>query len=106
MLFNTHPTATSKELASIINGSRNHPSAVISDEVEHSKAVAPAGGWTVFVIPITAEATPTERAPAIQRRDSKCGLYWKSLVMLIPTVADKICPKTAQRGCERGDSIV
>jgi hypothetical protein len=90
MLFNTHPTATSKELPSIINGSRNQPNAVISGEVEHSKAVAPAGGWTVFVIPITAEAAPTERAPATQRRDSKCGLCWKSLVMPIPIVADNI----------------
>jgi hypothetical protein len=105
ILFNTHPTATNSELPSIISGSRNQPKAVISGDVAHNNAVAPAGGWIVFVMPMTAEATPTESAPAIQRRDSKCELCWNSFVMQMPIVAENIWPRTALRGWERGDSI-
>ena len=63
MLFNIHPTATSNELPSNIRGNRNQPNAVICGDVEHNSTVAPAGGWTVWVTPMTAEATPTDRAP-------------------------------------------
>ena len=87
-------------------GIKSHPSDVIVGSVAQSSAVAPAGGCTVFVMPITADATPTESAPATHRSDSKCGERWNSLVMLMPMVAEKIWPNRVLRGCARGESIV
>ena len=87
-------------------GIMSHPSDVIVGSVAQRSAVAPAGGCTVFVMPITADATPTESAPATHRSDSKCGERWNSLVMLMPMVAEKIWPNRVLRGCARGESIV
>ena len=68
--------------------------------------MAPAGGWTVLVIPMKADDSPTASAPAIQRRFSKLELDWKSFVMPTPIMVEKSCPKMTLRGCARGESIV
>ena len=57
-------------------------------------------------MPMTAEARPQDRAPASQRRESKCGERLKSLVVITPTRAERKWPRTELRGWARGDSIV
>ena len=106
MLFTRQAIATRRTLPSRTKGIRNHPISVISGDVAANKAVAPAGGWIVLVKPITAEATPTERAPANHRRFSKSRLSSNSFVMPTPMMEANSWPKIAFRGWERGESIV
>lgn len=56
--------------------------------------------------PMSAEARPTDKAPAIQRRDSKCGDNAKSFVMPTPIMAEKNWPPMILRGWASGESIV
>ncbi len=79
---------------------------MISGVVAARSAVAPAGGWIVFVIPMKADVRPTERAPAIQRRFSKFGFSWKSFVMPTPVMDAKTWPRIAFLGWASGESIV
>lgn len=77
----------------------------MSSVVAASSAVAPAGGWTVLVKPMKAEARPTARAPATHRKFSKLEFNRNSLVMLTPIIAEKSWPRMMLRGCANGDSI-
>lgn len=95
-----------RTLPNTTKGIKYHPSSVISGDVAANNAVAPAGGCIVLVRPITADDTPTQRAPASQRRSSKLALSSKSFVMATPMIEAKSWPKIAFRGCERGESMV
>ena len=88
------------------SGSRYHPRRSTWGSTAASKAVAPDGGYTVFVIVIAADADPHARAPASHLRSSKSALSLKSFVMPTPTAADIVCPTIAFRGWASGDSIV
>ncbi len=87
-------------------GSRYHPRCETTGSTAARRAVAPAGGWTVFVKVMAADASPHAIAPATHRRLSKWGLNLKSLVIVTPTTAEMKCPTMEFRGWARGDSIV
>jgi len=79
---------------------------VISTCVAAIMAVAPAGGWIVFVIVITTEAVAQAIAPASHLRLRKrASLVSNSLVMITPVIAEKVWPKKIARGCAKGASI-
>jgi hypothetical protein len=90
-------TASINMVPSMITGKNNHPKATIASSVEQSNAVAPAGGWIVFVRPINTDDNPTDKAPAPHFQDSKFGERME---------AAKIWPSRAFRGCANGESIV
>ena len=80
------------------SGNRYHPRRSTCGSTAASKAVAPDGGYTVFVTVIAADANPHARAPASHLRSSKSALSLKSFVMPTPTAADIMCPMIAFRG--------
>ena len=106
ILLMTSDIINVKIVLSSTNGSRYHPRRSTCGSTAASKAVAPAGGYTVFVTVIIADANPHVRAPASHLRFSKSALSLKSFVMPTPTVADMMCPMIAFRGWASGDSIV
>lgn len=106
MLLMTSDVISTKVALSSTKGSRYHPRLSTCVSTAASKAVAPAGGYTVFVTVIAADATPHANAPASHLRFSKSALSLKSFVMPMPTTADITCPIIAFRGWARGDSIV
>ena len=107
MLFTTHATASDITLPRITRGTRYQPKSVTSGVVAASSAVAPAGGWIVLVSPITADDVLTARAPASQRRLLKPSpVCWKALVMAIPIMAERICPKITLRGWASGEEML
>ena len=71
-----------------------------------SSAVAPAGGYTVPVIVIAADAIPTDKPAARNLNSSYCPLSRKSLVILIPMAAARSSPRIAFRGCASGEDRV
>ena len=87
------------------NGSRYHPSCDNVGSTAASSAVAPAGGYTVSVNVIAAEASPHDRAPASQRRFSKFELSMKSFVTQTPTRAERKWPNKPLRGWAKGDEM-
>ena len=82
-------TPNIKVLPRMIRGTSIQPIFSISGEVDARSAVAPAGGCIVLVMPMAADARPTERAPAIQRRFSKSEFSLNSLVMPTPITEEK-----------------
>jgi len=60
----------------------------------------------VLVKLMNADARPTDRAPATQRRFSKSGFRWKSFVIPTPMIAENTWPRIALRGWASGESIV
>ena len=106
ILLMTSDVINVKIALSSTSGSRYQPRRSTCGSAAASKAVAPDGGYTVFVIVIAADATPHARAPASHLRSSKSALSLKSFVMPTPTAADIMCPTIAFRGWANGDSIV
>ena len=106
MLLNIRDVARVMTELKSTSGRRNHPRREIVGSVAARSAVAPAGGWTVLVNPITAEAKPQANAPASHLISSNRWLSPKSLVTPIPITAAMKCPTIEFRGCDRGDSIV
>lgn len=106
MLLISRLTTRVRAALRMTKGSRNQPSCSTCGSMAASSAVAPAGGYTVFVMVIKAEARPHARAPASHRRFSKSDLREKSFVMPTPTRAAKKCPIIVFRGWARGDSMV
>ena len=106
ILLMTSDVISVKVPLSNTSGNRYHPRRSTCGSTAASKAVAPDGGYTVFVTVIAADANPHARAPASHLRSSKSALSLKSFVMPTPRAADITCPTIAFRGWASGDSIV
>ena len=106
ILFKSSDVSRVKVVESSTSGRRYQPSCCTVGSMAASSAVAPAGGYIVFVKVMTPEAAPHARPPASHLRSSKLSLRVNSLVMPIPTAVARRCPMTVLRGCARGDSMV
>ena len=89
-----------------ISGNKYQPRCETEESATARRAVAPAGGCIVFVSTMTAEARPTERAPASHCKPSKLGLNSNNLLTQTPMTAERKCPIMELRGCANGLSIV
>jgi len=82
----------------------------MAGSVAQRRAVAPAGGCTVFVKPMRADESATASAPA--RTGMKEPGAWncresrKSLVRAMERVVLRSVPRMAGRGCARGELMV
>ncbi len=98
MLLTISETTSVRPVLKATSGRRYHPRRSTWGSTAANSAVAPAGGYIVFVTVIEADARPQARAPAIHRKFSKLGLRLKSFVTPMPTRAARICPMNAFRG--------
>ena len=105
-LFTTKLLPNVVALHTHTSGNRYQPRLSTVGSTAARRAVAPAGGYIDFVRVMTAEAAPTERAPASHRKEEKCGERCRSLVVDMPVRAARMWPRMVLRGCARGDSMV
>ena len=98
MLFRINDVVNVKAVESSTRGSRYQPSCCTVGSTAASRAVAPAGGYMVFVKVMTADASPHASAAASHRSCSKFWLMVKSLVIPIPIAVAMAWPKMVLRG--------
>lgn len=104
-LFASSAATSINTVPSNTSGNASQPSPTTVGSVATSKAVAPAGGYTVCVRDIRTDEMATDNAPASQEVEERYGggASAKSLAMPMPMMELRSCPKKAGRGCEAGE---